>query len=259
MSLLRTVAHRKIVLLDNARTCNLIEPIGITCTHCGILVEEHVHRQRVQHGVTVFVVAPVEVVTQIVVVRIYTIVHRGLPEGTPPLAGVHRLNLVRIKRGSHTGIEVYLHFTLLTFLRGNDNHTIGSTRTVDTGRGGILQHLNRLDIIAIQLMHTSLRGYTVNDVQRVVVVQRSDTTNANGGSTRRITIGRDVHTRHTTLHGLDGVVLVLLSQIRGTHRRDGTRQVGLALAGITCYHHFLYHQCVILHHYLHSVLCGQFL
>ena len=76
---------------------------------------------------TVLVVAPIEVVTKIVVVRVESVVDRSLPIGTSPFAGVHRLNLVCIERGCHAGIEVDLDLAILTFLGGNDNHTVGST------------------------------------------------------------------------------------------------------------------------------------
>ena len=193
------------------------------------------------------VVAPVVVVAQVVVVGVQSVVHIGLPEGTSPLAGIHRLNLVGIERGGHRGVEVDLHLAVLALLGGDDDHTVGSTRTVDRGRGGILQHLDALDVVTVQLVHAGLGGHTVDDVQRVVVVQRTDTTDAYRGSTRQVTVGRDVHARHTTLQGLHRVVLVLLGQLADADYRDGTRQVGLALGGITRHHHLVQREGIVLH------------
>ena len=258
-ALLRAVAHRQVVLLYHTRAGDLLEPVGISRAHRGILVNEHIHRQAVQHGVAHRVVAPVELIAQIVVVRILTVVHAGLPEGTAPLFGIHRLNLVLIERGSHRRVEVHLHLAVLTLLGGDDDDTVRGTRTVDTGRGSVLQHLDRLDVVTVQLVHTGLRRHTVDDVQRVVVVQRADTTDAHRRSTRQVTVGLDVHARHTALQGLHRVVLVLLGQFADAHHAHRTRQVGLALGGIARHHHFVQRQGVVLHHDLHAVLGGQLL
>ena len=108
-------------------------------------------------------------------------------------------------------------------------------------------------------MHTGLRGHAVDDVERVVGVQRSDTTDAHRRGTARVTVGLDVHARHTTLQGLHRVVLVLLGHLVNADGRDSTRQVGLALGGVTRHYHLLQLLAVFLQRYLHAVLGWQFL
>ena len=108
-------------------------------------------------------------------------------------------------------------------------------------------------------MHARLRGYTVNNVERVVVVQRSDTTNAHRGSTRGVTVGGNVHARHAALQGFHRVVLVLLGYFVDADRRNGTRQVGLALRGIAHHHHLGQFGGIFLHRHLHAVLGRQLL
>ena len=107
-------------------------------------------------------------------------------------------------------------------------------------------------------MHAGFRGHTIDDVKRVVVIQCSHTTDANRSSAARVTVGLDIHARHTSLQGLHRVVFVLLGYIVYAHRRNGTSQVGLALAGVTRHHHFLQQFCVIFHRYLHTLLCKHF-
>ena len=48
-----------------------------------------------------------------------------------------------------TEVVVDLCLTHLTFLGGHENHTVGSTGTVNGTRGSILQHLDTLDIIRV--------------------------------------------------------------------------------------------------------------
>ena len=256
---LRAVADGEVVLLHDARARYLVEPVGVAGTHGGVVVEIHVHRHLVEHGDALGVVAPVVVVAQVVVRGVQAVVHRCLPEGAAPLAGVHRLNLVRIERGGYASVEIHLDFAVLALLGGDDDDTVGGTRTIDRGRGGILEHLDALDVIAVQLVHTGLRGHSVDDVERVVVVQSSHTAYAHRGGTARITVGLDVHARHAALQGLHRVVLVLLGHLVDTHRGDGTCQVGLALGGVACHHHFLQHLVVGQQFHLHAVLGGQLL
>ena len=208
---------------------------------------------------TVLVVAPVESVAQVVVVGIEVVVHASLPESLAPLLGVEHLHAAGIHRGGDAGVEVDTHLAVLTLLRGDDDHTVGGARTVDRCRGGILQHLNRLNVVSVQLVHTGLRGHTVDDIKRVVVVQRTVTTDTHGSGTRGITVGRDVHARHTTLHGLDGVVFILLSQLRSVDHRDSAGQVGLALGLVTGHHHFVQLCGVVFHGHLHAGGCSHLL
>ena len=87
-----------------------------------------------------------------------------------------------VSRNRDRAIEVDLHLALLTLLGSDDDDTIGSTATIDRSRCSILEYLNALDIITIELVHTSLGWHTINNIKRIIVVQRTDTTNTYGGS-----------------------------------------------------------------------------
>ena len=222
---LRAVAQRDIILLDQSRAGGLVKPVCISSGRCASSVKIFVHSDAVKHGLTLGIVCPVVSISQAIGIGVKTIVHITLPHHLSELLGIEHLHLVGIGLNGQAGIKVDSHLALLASLGGNDDYTIGSTASVDTGRCGILQHLDALDVVTVQFVHTGLCGHTVDDVERVVVVQRTDTTNSDCRTTRGRTVGRDVHARHTTLHGLDGVVLVLLGQIGGRHHRYGTRQV----------------------------------
>ena len=212
-------------MLYQSRAGGLIKPVSISSGRCTGSVKIFVHGDAVKHGLTLGIVCPVVSISQAIGIGVKTIVHITLPHHLSELLGIEHLHLVGIGLNGQASIKVDSHLALLASLGGNDDYTIGSTASVDTGRCGILQHLDALDVVTVQFVHTGLCGHTVDDVERVVVVQRTDTTNSDCRTTRGRTVGRDVHARHTTLHGLDGVVLVLLGQIGGRHHRYGTRQV----------------------------------
>ena len=203
--------------MDDALAGGLVKPVGIGSRSGTCSVKILVHGDVVKHRITLCVVAPVEVVAQTVHVRIETIIDIALPHHLAKILSVQNLHLVGVGLQGNAGIEVDPYLAFLASLGGDDDDTICRTRTINRCRGGILQDLDALDVITVQLVHACLGRHTVDDVERVVVVQCSDTTDANSCRTRRTTIGRDVHTRNTSLHCLDGVVLVLLCQIGWRH------------------------------------------
>ena len=73
------------------------------------------------------VISPVKVIAKIVVVGIKSVVYVCLPISLSPLLCIKHFQLVGIKRGGYTGIEINLHLAVLAFLGGDDYYTIGST------------------------------------------------------------------------------------------------------------------------------------
>ena len=97
---------------------------------------------------------------------------------------------------------------LATFLGGDDDDTVGGTRTVDGSGGGILQHGEAGDVFRIdhcqgvgKTLHAFVvHGETVDDDERVVGgVERRTTADADGSvGTRRTTRGGDIDTGNLT-------------------------------------------------------------
>ena len=106
-------------------------------------------------------------------------------------------------------------------------------------------------------MHAAFGGHTVDNIERVVVVERTNTANTHSGTTGRRAIGRDVHTRNLALHGFHRVILVLLLQVAHAHHAHRTRQVCLALCGIAGYNEFLQLLRVFRHQNFHIGLGRQ--
>lgn len=77
-------------------------------------------------------------------------------------------------------IVVDLSFAFLTLLGGNEDNTVGGTCTIDGTRCCVLQHLDTLNVVGVHKLHTVLVGcQSVNNVERIAVVDGTDTTNAN--------------------------------------------------------------------------------
>ena len=76
-------------------------------------------------------------------------------------------------------VVVHVYSALLAALGGDEDDTVGSTCTVDGARGSVLQHLDALDVARVQIVDAALDGHTINDVERVAVVDGSDTTDTN--------------------------------------------------------------------------------
>ena len=128
---LRAVAHAHVIVLDHARAGGLVIPVGVG-SGCGTgVVEIFLHRDAVEHSLSLGVVAPVVMVAQAVGVGIHAVVHIALPHDLTKLFGVEHVHLVAVHRSSHRCVEVYLQLAVLAFLCGDDDHTVGSTRTVD--------------------------------------------------------------------------------------------------------------------------------
>ena len=134
----------------------------------------------VKHRHALGIIRPVVSVAQTIHIGIQTVVDVSLPHDLSELLGVEHLHLVRIRLYGHRTVEVHMYLTFLTSLGGDDDHTVGSTATVDRGRGSILQHLDTLDIITVELVHARLGRHTIYNIKRIVVVQGTDTTDTYG-------------------------------------------------------------------------------
>ena len=255
---LGAVAQRQVVLLDDTGTGGFLEPVRVAGGRFAGGVQVFVHHHFIQHGIAVGIVAPVVHIAQCIHVGVQAIVHIALPHDASEFLGIQHLHAVYIGLGGHAGVKVHFYLTILAALGGDDDNTVGGAATVNGSGSGVFQDLDGLDVVTVEFMHAGLGGDTVDDVQRVVVVEGSHTTDPDGGSAGRATVRTDIHSGNTALQGFDGVVLVLFGQIVGVHRGDGTGEIGLALDRITGYHHFIQQLGVFVHDHGHLRLGGKF-
>ena len=83
--------------------------------------------------------------------------------------------------GAVIAIVAYPGFLTGHPLEGGDHdHTVGTSRAIDSGRGGILQDINALDVVGVDVSQRAGEGDAIEHHQRVIVgIQRAGTTDAN--------------------------------------------------------------------------------
>ena len=211
-----------IVILADTRLEHLVEPVGVCAVHEVILA---VFTHAVATG------------------QRCATVGAGLSKVVAVLVGIHQVvgaagNLV----DTEVALVVELQrLVLLTILRGDDDHTVCSTRTVDSTCRCVLQHLNGLDVVRREVADGSTHGHAVNDVQRGCATKRTNTTDAHRRVGTGLTVRGDLHTSNLTLEHRRDVRVRNLLHFLGIHNRNGTSQVGLLLSTVTHNDHLI--QC----------------
>ena len=163
---------------------------------------------------------------------------------------IHQFERVTSLAHRHTAIIAHLRsHTLATLLRGDDDNTVRTARTVDGSGRSIFQDVERLDVLGVnhrqgvrQTLHALLVHSNSVDNDKGIVrgVQRRTTTYTDVSSRTRCTaIRRNVHTSHLTRKHVLGVnhkTLVLRVGLQGRYR---PRQVAFLHHAITNHHHFV--------------------
>ena len=94
------------------------------------------------------------------------------------LRSVEEVALAPLALPSVREVVVDPHLALRAALGGDQHHAVGRTRTVDCARGGVLEHLDTLDVARVYVVEAALDGHSVDDVERVGVVDGADTAHA---------------------------------------------------------------------------------
>ena len=126
-------------------------------------------------------------------------------------------------RESPVGREVHLGFAGFTFLRGDDDHTVGTAATVDGRGGSILEDFDVLDVVwvdktqrvgallvgrsAVAWCAACLKGHAVDNIQRLGRRgERVGTTDDDTHAAARSTVALvDLHTGDLTLHAVGDI------------------------------------------------------
>ena len=152
VSLLRGTIGTEVVLLAVAVARGLVEPVEVF-TVCAFHLGVHHLAVAVEEGIVGLVpdVQPDTVRDQVlrgvstgrseVVAQVHLRVAQDLPLGLHPLAGSQAVVLGDTAAvGTLLDVEADVEFALLTFLGGNQDHTVRGTVTIQSCRGSVLQH-----------------------------------------------------------------------------------------------------------------------
>ena len=152
------------------------------------------------------------------------------------LLGIH--HGVAVEQGLESHVAIIRHcgsLLLITFVCRDDNHTVGTTRTVDGSGRSILQNVHRLDVVGVYIVDATGKGNTVEHDEPVVAGRkRARTTNTYlHGSTRLRRSLRHLYAGHTTLQGVGNIRTGHLAQQVAPHVSHRTGDSLLALRTVT--------------------------
>ena len=85
------------------------------------------------------------------------------------LCVVNKLWLAAPVRNAPRRVETYCWLGAFATLGSDDDHTVGSTRTVDSGCRCVLQYVDGSDVIGVDFADTTIRDNAIDDEQRSVV------------------------------------------------------------------------------------------
>ena len=140
---------------------------------------------------------------------------------------------------AEVGIVAHLQLAGLALLGGHDDHTVGGGRTIDGARGGVLQHIDALDVGGVDVVDIATR-HAVDDVERSRVAVGAGTANRHLETITWLTRRRlDGHTRRLALERAESLSGVELLNVLALDLDCGTSDEFLLLNTITGYHHFV--------------------
>ena len=152
------------------------------------------------------------------------------------LRSIHHIKFPGKFGQAHIRSKADLKFGCLLTLGSHENHTVGSTRSVNGRRRCILQNCDTLDVIRIDVGETlHCIHHTVDHDERVVSGRNgSCTADTDGRSSARLTAEtHDVHTGDTALKGLVRRNSNRRDHLVHLHDSDRTGQVALGSSTIT--------------------------
>ena len=140
----------------------------------------------------------------------------------------------------------------LCLARGDENHAVGSTRTVDGRRRSIFEHLHRNDVLRVDLLQIAgvAPGESVDDHQRGIrTVERRVTADTHRRRSSGILRGVDhLHAGHAALQQSVDRVGGNVGEFLGLDRGHGARQVALLDLSVTHDHHFVHRRSLFHQH-----------
>ena len=186
----------------------------------------------------------------------------GLPGGFDQvviLLSGHHVLLVHELLYAARDVERYAGLSCRTSFGGDEYDAVRAARSVNRGRGSVLQHLDGLDIAGRKILQTTLHRHTVHNVKRFrPSVDRAGATDQNAGIGSGFHIAlRDLYASRRTLQsGRNHSDLAVFEHIGldGGHR---ARQIALFGRPVTDDHYIVhvviigdhadFHSCILPH------------
>ena len=145
-----------------------------------------------------------------------------------------------------TEIIVYSRFSLAARLGSHQNHTVGCTGTINSSRSSIFQDFNRSNIRRVQIVDTTAHRHTIDNVQGVGTIYRTDTTNTNLRIRIRLT-GRlcNLYAGNFTFQSIFYTGRLHQVQFIRIYFADSRCHYTFFLNTVTYNHHFVQRLCIL--------------
>ena len=157
----------------------------------------------------------------------------------------------------HIAVVAHVGAAFQSALGGDDDHTVGSLRTIDGRSRSVAQHVDGLNIIGSH--HRDVyAGNTVDDVVGLhgsTFTQRRDTAQGDAGRTVGVAVGGDAQTGHLALQHRGGICKHTLVEVLGLHGGDRAGDVLTAHGAVTYYYNLVEQLVVFLHGDAHAFAC----
>ena len=167
-------------------------------------------------------------------------VSRGVALELGPLRAVHHRHAAH--RLLRPGIGVVRNARLpgLALLRGDEHHAARAARTVDRRGRGVLQDLDRLDVVRVQVADPAGHRDSVQHVERIVGRrERARAADADADAVPGVVAaGDDIDAGHAPLDRLDGVGLGYRLHIFARYRGHRPGHVSAGLRSVAHHHDF---------------------
>ena len=139
-------------------------------------------------------------------------------------------------------VIVDFYFAFSTFLGCYQYYTVGCTCTINCCRSCILQYFDRSNISGVDIINTTTDRHTVDDIERVGIINGTCTTYANYRTGTGLTVlGGYLYTGSQTFQSVVYTYRRSLCEFIGTNSGNGSRYYALLLYAVTNDYHFI--QC----------------
>jgi len=144
----------------------------------------------------------------------------------------HQKIVVATERRRDAGSDIQLHFPRsgLSLPRLDDHHAVAGPRPVNRRRRRVFQDLDFSDVVGTQPVEVGVRDRrTVDDVQRIVVLERGDAPDSDRGARAGRAAGIDRDTGNAAIQPLQHTGRGLLLEVLDIDRADRAGDIGSAL------------------------------
>ena len=255
VGLLATTSHVDFVVLRSTVLQEQVAPVGVRTIiidiQCSCTIVELFCQHSLRSNTRKYGIIGIQSLVALCPILVSALVNQTLHL----LVAIHRMCGIGSAIERVVEVEAHRCSASLTTLGGDDDDTIGTTGTIDSGRRCILQYLHRLNVGWVDVEGRTV-CHTIHENQRIIGSQhRTGTTKIDAHSRTRLTTALlQVHARNLCLHRLHRIRRSYILQVIRLDRSHGTREVAFLNDTIADDNQLIQRVVVLFHYNRNSVL-----